>query len=569
MKKQNDKIVYGAYYRKSSEAEDRQAQSIPDQIRDTETVAQREKLLIGMKFPGESQTAFKIGRPIFADLVKNITEGKINAILVWHPNRLARNPRDGGMLLWLMDEGNLKVIRTPSRAYYNTSNDKFVLQLEFGMSKKDSDDKSDVVKRALEGRAKRGLPNGIAHIGYINDTTKEKGNRDWLKDSVRYPLVKKLLTMMLTGKYSVRELQIYAKDELKLTTTTRKKLGGKPIAISYMYSLLKDPIHAGFFFQASSGENVRYDFKAFEPMISEDEYWRIQDMLGAKGRPRMTKRKAVYNHFAKCGTCKGALSPDFKFQVICSGCKKKFAYLNRSNCPECNLAIDKMTNPTFLSYIFYYCINDKKHRTKCPGNGIEEKNLEKQLLSDMDQTLLISKELSAWCIDNIGKLKDEAIDDAINIQRNLEHEKSAIKSKLKRLTMLRISADHSPEENTDFDRLQKQLHEDLSLLELRITNTNVDWFSEARKDFNLMSEISLIIKNGTIEQKKDLLHTFGSNLTILEKKLTVINKKSIEVFKSCLLMARTENKTFEPENTLANKDKTEVFASVCPTLLPG
>ena len=129
MKKQNDKIVYGAYYRKSSEAEDRQAQSIPDQIRDTETVAQREKLLIGMKFPGESQTAFKIGRPIFADLVKNITEGKINAILVWHPNRLARNPRDGGMLLWLMDEGNLKVIRTPSRAYYNTSNDKFVLQL--------------------------------------------------------------------------------------------------------------------------------------------------------------------------------------------------------------------------------------------------------------------------------------------------------------------------------------------------------------------------------------------------------------------------------------------------------
>jgi len=569
MKKQIDKTIYGVYYRKSSEAEDKQAQSIPDQVRDTETVIKKEKLTIGKKYPRESQTAFKIGRPIFADLVKDSLDGKINAILCWHPNRLARNPRDGGMLLWLIDEKILKEIRTPSRVYRNTSSDKFMLQLEFGMSKKDSDDKSEVVKRALEGRAKRGLPNGVAHVGYINDQTKEKGNRDWLKDPMRYPLVEKILTMMLTGKYSVRELHIHARDELKLTTITRKKMGGQPIALSYMYTLLKDPIHAGFFFQESSGEKVRYEFTHFKPMITEDEYWKIQDMLGTKGRPRMTKRKAVYNHFTKCGTCNGTLSHDFKFQVICSGCKKKFSYLNRSSCPVCDLAIDKMASPTFLSYVFYYCINDKKHLTKCPDNGIEERSLEKQLLADMEQNLAISKELSAWCIDNIGKLKDEAIDDAINLQRNLEQEKTVIEGKLKRLTMLRISSDHSAEEDAEFDRIQKELRQELSLLELKATETNVDWMSEAKRDFNLMSEVRSIIQTGTVEQKRDLLHAFGSNLTISVKKLTVTNKKSIEAFKSYLLLARAENKAFEPENSEADKDKTEVFASVCPNLLPG
>lgn len=576
MKKQIDRTIYGVYYRKSSEAEDRQAQSIPDQIRDTDSVIQKEQLVVGKKYQGESQTAFKIGRPIFADLVKDILDGKINAVLVWHPNRLARNPRDGGMLLWLIDEKLLKEIRTPSRVYRNTSSDKFMLQLEFGMSKKDSDDKSEVVKRALEGRAKRGLPNGVAHIGYTNDQTKEKGNRGWIRDSIRHPMIKKVLIMFLSGRYSVRELHIYARDELKLTTPMRKKQGGKPIALSYMYTLLKDPIHAGFFFQESSGEKIRYEFNAFEPMITEDDYWKIQDMLGTKGRPRMTKRKAVYNYFSKCGTCGGMLSHDFKFQVICSNkkCKKKFSYLNRDCCPVCDLLLEKMVKPTFLSYVFYYCINNKKHRTKCPGNGIEEKSLETQLIADIDQKLVISKELSVWCIDNIGKLKDEALDDAINLKKNLEQEKSAIQNKLKRLTDLRISRDCSPAENLQYDDLEKGLRQELSLLELKTADTNIDWMGEAIRDFNLMSEVLLIIKNGTIEQKIDLLFAFGSNLTISDKKVTVTNKKSIEAFKKCLLLARAENKSFEPKTTLANackintnNDKTEVFASVCPTLL--
>jgi len=155
-----------------------------------------------------------------------------------------------------------------------------------------------------------------------------------------------------------------------------------------MYTLLKDPIHAGFFFQESNGEKVRYDFTSFKPMITEEEYWKIQDMLGTKGRPRMTKRSAVYSHFASCGTCRGSLSADFKFQVICTGCKKKFSYLNRDHCPSCNLPIDQMTKPTFLSYVFYYCINDKKHRTKCPGSGIEER-------VSSDSLLPISSRISA------------------------------------------------------------------------------------------------------------------------------------------------------------------------------
>jgi len=558
-------IKYFIYARKSSESEDRQMASIDDQITELKKLAKEKKLNVKDILSESKSAKNPIGRVVFNQMIERIHKGEANGIICWKLNRLARNPIDGGQISWLLQQGTVQHIQTYGRSFYPTDN-VLMMAVELGMANQFIRDLSVDTKRGLRNRAKRGLPNGVAHIGYLNDLTKEKGNRDWKKDPVRYPLVKKLLNMMLTGKYSVCELHKYAKDELKLTTPTRKKTGGKPIALSYMYTFLRDPIHAGFFFQKNNEEKIRYEFSKFEPMISEDDYWKIQDLLGKKGVPRITNRRAVYNYFAKCGTCGGNLSTDFKFQVICSSCKKKFSHLNTSSCPSCNLPISRMAKPTFLTYIFYYCINNKKHRTNCPDSGIEEKSLEAQLLADMEN-IAISKELSAWCIDNIGKVKDEALEDSINAQRNFEQEKKSLEDRLKRLTMLRISNDYSPEENTDFDKLQKELRYELSLLELKMSDNNIDWMSEAKKDFNLMSEIQFIIKNGTVEQKKELLYEFGSNLTVSAKKLTVTSKKSIEAFKSCLLLARAENKAFEPTKDRLNKTLNSPFDIVYSSLL--
>jgi hypothetical protein len=79
--------------------------------------------------------------------------------------------------------------------------------------------------------------------------------------------------------------------------------------------------------------------------------------------------------------------------------------------------------------------------------------------------------------------------------------------------------------------------------------------------------IEEIFKNGTPEEKKETLLEIQSNLTITDKKLNVyntgVNKKIIYTLNS----ARAENPSFEPEKYEADKGQTEVFASVCPTLL--
>lgn len=556
------------YFRKSTESEDRQALSLDSQKDECKRTKDYYKLREPVAIFEESKSA-KIAnnRPKFSQMMQMVKTGKANAILCWHINRLARNMTEGGEIIDLLSSGKIKAIITPTEVY-NQNTDVSVMSLYFGASKQYSKNLSRDVKRGQRNKAIKGVPHGVAPIGFFNSKIEEKGNRKWLIDPIRLPIVKNLFEIFLNGKHSALSLYTTAINDLHLTTLQRKKSGGRLIARSYIYTLLRNPMYAGFFFL----EGKRYELDPSLPrVITEEQYWKIQDMLGTKGTPRITKRKATYKHFTKCGTCNGAISTDFKFQIICSNtkCKKKFSYLSINNCPSCDLAIDKMTNPTFLTYVFYYCINNKKHRTKCPGNGIEEKNLEQQLITDIEQNLAISKELSAWCIDNIGKLKNKALDDAINLKRNFEQEKSAIEGKLKRLTMLRISNDYNAEENTEFDNLQKELRKELSLLELKMSDNNIEWLSEAIKDFNLLSEILLIIKNGTVEQKKDLLNTLGSNLTVLAKKLTVTNKKSIETFKKYLLLAKAENKAFEPKNSEANKDKTEVFASVLSTLCGG
>ena len=105
---------------------------------------------------------------------------------------------------------------------------------------------------------------------------------------------------------------------------------------------------------------------------------------------------------------------------------------------------------------------------------------------------------------------------------------------------------------------------------LLLLDSEPQWrFSEAKRDFELLSIILHIIQNGTVEQKKDVLHALRSNLAVRDKKLNVYNKKSIDAFKECLLLAKAENGAFEPENIVDLTGRNDAFTSVLPTVLRG
>ena len=401
----DEKIIHGAYTRKSSESEDRQVQSIPRQKDDLLELVERDNLTLNGEILEETKSAFVPGREVFKQLVKATHKGKINAWLCWHANRLSRNPIDAGKIIYLMDIGKLLYIKTPSRIYHNTPTDKMMLQIEFTMSKKDSDDKSNFVKSGLKRRYKNGLPNGKAPIGFLNDKSQEKGGRGWLVDEEAFEKLKLLFTRFLKKEDSINSITTYAQKILELRTPQCKKQGGLIVGRSLVHHILRNPIYAGFFYSKNEngkGRSLRLLNKSMLTIISEDEHIKILNILGEKTHAHMQQHQTPYS-----GVIQGAdgnyIGADVKLQVICD-CTKKFAYRNRDRCPACDLKIPFMQSPKYLSYTYYFNIN-RKRTEGLTARCIEEKKVDAFLIDFFNRHLKMSEPLLKWCKLHIEKMK--------------------------------------------------------------------------------------------------------------------------------------------------------------------
>ena len=93
---------YIIYCRKSTDEATKQVLSIESQVAELKEFAKNNNLFV-TEIITESKTAKEPGREKFNSMLKSIEEGKANAILSWHADRLARNSVDGGKIIYLLD----------------------------------------------------------------------------------------------------------------------------------------------------------------------------------------------------------------------------------------------------------------------------------------------------------------------------------------------------------------------------------------------------------------------------------------------------------------------------------
>ena len=103
-------------------------------------------------------------------------ERKANGIICWKPNRLSRNPVDGGKVQWLLQNEIIQSILTPHREYLPEDNS-LILGFEVGISTQFSRDLAKDVKRGLTTKVEKGWRPGLAPVGYLNEKFQEKGNK--------------------------------------------------------------------------------------------------------------------------------------------------------------------------------------------------------------------------------------------------------------------------------------------------------------------------------------------------------------------------------------------------------
>ena len=400
------KLKIGNYNRKSSEAEDRQVLSIGSQKDEAKRISDFYKLPKFVEVFEESKSAKKeYLRPQFTKMIEMIESGKIDSIVCWKLDRLARNMTEGGRIIDLISAGVIKAIITHDKVYYPWDN-VLLMAVEFGQGKQFVKDLSVNVKRGLQKKASMGIPSGVASLGFLNDKTEEKGNRKWLVDDLRLKKISILFEMFLTGTYSAGKLYKYAIKELKLTTVKRKRSGGNSIVLSRIYEILKDPIYAGFFFQG--GERYSLD-KNLPRLITEDQHNRVKAILANKNIPKAQHNEATFAGFLQSD--KGDfVGQDVKYQMICD-CKNKFSYLNKTHCPKCDREIAQLEHPNYLKFTYYYNVKRKKNFQGY--KSISETRVMDELLNFVDENLTFSLDFAEWSKTFITELRDKDINDSV------------------------------------------------------------------------------------------------------------------------------------------------------------
>ena len=305
------------YARKSTESEDRQVQSIDDQIREMKAIAKDEGLNI-VDILSECKSAKAPGvRPAFKQMIQDIEDGKYDVILAWDTSRLSRNPKDGGDIQWLLDSGAFSGIRTHEKWY--RENDELLFTIENSMNSRFIKDLKHKVKRGMHSKADKGDYPDCAPVGYLNDRIEKK----IIKDPEMWDKVAILWRKALTGTYSVSELTRIANEELRIKTPLKKKQGGKPLCHNGIRHLLMNPFYAGKFRWAGKIYNGNHP-----GMVSEEEFEKVQQMLDPKhsSRPQKDPYDFVLRGLLRCSECDYAIVTEKKYKKLKDGTKKEYRY---------------------------------------------------------------------------------------------------------------------------------------------------------------------------------------------------------------------------------------------------
>lgn len=479
-------MKYFVYCRKSTEAEDRQVLSIESQLSTLQRAFADRGDVEFVQVYEEAFSAKAPGRPLFNQMMQRIETGEAEGIVAWAPDRLARNSIDGGQIIYLLDCGVIRDLKFATYTFENNPQGKFMLQIMFGQSKYYSDALSENVKRGNRTKLEKGWRPSKAPIGYLNDAA----TSTIIKDPERFPLMRQLFELMLTGTCSVPRIWRIACDEWGLRTPRRKRVGGKPLALSAVYKVLKHPFYAGILLWG--GKTYQ---GAHEPVISIAEFDRVQELLRRAEKPRPKTHQFAFTGMIRCG--------------------------------ECGLQVtaEKKVNRYGSRYTYYHCTK-RKSDSRCQQRSVTASELERQI-AEFLATISVPQRIHDWTRHQLATAGQARLNDIEAQKQSLTRTLGHIERSLENLTSLRV---RDLIEDHEFLRERQKLEKER--LHLRQALANPDHADPAFEPADTLAFFSDRaadwFRSGDWTAKRLILECVGSNPTLRDKKFSVEAKKPFQ-----------------------------------------
>lgn len=169
-----------AIYCRLSYAPDGSVEKVERQEADCRTLASRLGWSVRQVYPDNSRSAWQRNRkrPQWDQMLTDIQAGLVDGIMVYHGDRLMRQPWDLEMLLKLAEDRHLPLASPSGTRDLNSEDDRFILRVEVAQACRASADTSRRVKRGFQARAEAGRPSsgGKRPFGFGVPTGETRAN---------------------------------------------------------------------------------------------------------------------------------------------------------------------------------------------------------------------------------------------------------------------------------------------------------------------------------------------------------------------------------------------------------
>ena len=529
--KESSHLNYILYARKSSEDEDRQVASIEAQVDVLRRLAEDEGMRI-IDVLTEARSAKSPGRPVFAEMVRRLQDKEAEGILCWKLDRLARNPIDGGRISWMLQEGLIQHVRCHDRSYYPSDN-VLMMSVEFGMANQYVRDLAANINRGLGRCVEKGQFPGVAPLGYLNRREGLRGEATVDPDPERYPLVRKMWDLMLTGAYSVPKLLRMGRD-MGLTSRATRGKPARPVSRTTLYGVFTNPFYFGAFrYRGEVHEG------AHRPMITEEEFWQVQMFLGRKGIPRpKQRRKHVFIGLLRCGQCGAAVTAEKHSKRI-------------------------IGEDVFRTYTYYRCTRRKD--PSCRQKAIREEALEAQAGAELARVEVLPV-FHEWALAKLRRKyqDDVAAGNGIRAARKKAHDDC--QRKLDALIDMRLSGDVTDEEfrAKKVALLEEKRH--FARLLNRSEKNGSDWLERAERHLDFARDAREKFLEGAPEEKRAILASECLNCTLIDGKVHISYEKPLLRLEEAASLSRTISSRFEPLATLEKQGELAHLFDKSPAL---
>jgi site-specific DNA recombinase len=263
--------------------------------------------------PGRSAWLRSVRRPGWEALLEAIEAGAVDGVIVYHGDRLLRQPRDLEKLIEVAERKRIRVASPTGTRNLDSADDRYILRIEAAGFCRASDDSSRRIRRAHQARAEKGLPRpgGTRAFGF------ERDNITHRPDEVE--IARDAVDRLFAGAKMYGVVK-WANE--RCTTTT-----GRRWRTNVFRDMLLRPRMAGLI--ERDGKLIE---AAWEPVIDREMWEDLRALLKANGERHSTYAPPVdepavrylMSSIARCDTCGAALNVQIGHNA---GARRRKTYL--------------------------------------------------------------------------------------------------------------------------------------------------------------------------------------------------------------------------------------------------